>query len=282
MPSLSDNLVAYYDFDHPVVADSRRETDLGTSGTDLHLINGGQDMRVEDAAYPGAGNSLQTKQINSGTAGNDDWKAGLFDADGVETLSAFSGVAGITLMGWIKPTGSHPNPDSTTPDPADRFGAVGLFGLLSGTSEGHLVRALIEVITIDDALRLVALGRREDGGESLLLAADGNWKAIVPAGRWTHVAATFDFDGGTMSLFRNGEVLPATYTTQDDRWAVRGEPEPDVSSPTHPTGIKIGGSYPQNTLERNPFNGRFDDLMFFDRALGPDEIKAQYSRVARY
>jgi hypothetical protein len=45
-----------------------------------------------------------------------------------------------------------------------------------------------------------------------------------------------------------------------------------------PTGIKIGGSYPQNTQERNPFDGRFDDLMFFDRALTAEEVRLQFRR----
>ena len=41
---------------------------------------------------------------------------------------------------------------------------------------------------------------------------------------------------------------------------------------------KIGGSYPQDTQEFNAFNGRFDELMFFNRSLGAEEVAAQ-SRV---
>lgn len=276
-PSLAVDPVCHYGFDHPVEGAPDREADLGRSGIAIHLVNGGAAMRVDDPAYPGAGHSLQTQQVNPALYGNDDWKAGIFDADGVAGLRAFNAVSGITLMGWVKPTGPNPGADTTTPAPDDRFGAVGLFGLLSGTSEGHLVRALIEVITVDGELRLVALGRREDNGESLLLMADDNWDDVLPANEWTHIAATFDFDEGTMTLYRNGEPLAAQYMSNDDRWRVIGDPEPDLASATDPTGIKIGGSYPQNNVERNPFDGRFDDLMFFDRKLNDGEIRTRFA-----
>ncbi|KAA9134154.1 c-type cytochrome [Marinihelvus fidelis] len=276
LPGLAADLVNHYDFDHPLADDPGQETDLGLSGTSLWLVNGGADMRVDDAAWPGAGRALQTRQVNPESEGNDDWKAGVYAEGGVTTLNAFNAAQAITLMGWVKPTGAHPGMNTTSAEPGDRFGSVGLFGILSGTSEGHLVRALVEIITVNDTLRLVALGRREDEGTSLLLAAPGDWQAYLPRDRWTHVAATFDYDAGEMALFINGEAIDAEYTTAGDPWAVDGPPKPDLSSATDPRGIKIGGSYPQNTLERNPFNGRFDDLMFFNRALTVDEVRAQY------
>ncbi|HEX5788758.1 MAG TPA: LamG domain-containing protein [Woeseiaceae bacterium] len=283
VPSLAGDLVVHYGFDHMLGGDDGRERDLGHSGTELALVNGGALMRVDDPAYPGAGRALETRQVDPGRAGNDDWKAGVYREGGVSTLSAFNGVAGITLMGWVKPTGRNPGAESNTPEPDDSFGAVGLFGLLSGTSDGHLVRALIEVIDMGGTFQVVALGRRVDDGESLLLAADGDWEAIVPPGAWTHLAATFDYEAGTMALYRNGEPLPADYTSTADHWRVAGGrvaggAEPGRTSATDPAGIKIGGSYPQNTVERNPFNGRFDDLMFFDRALSADEVRAQFEK----
>jgi len=54
--------------------------------------------------------------------------------------------------------------------------------------------------------------------------------------------------------------------------------EPDLTSASNPAGIKIGGSYPQNTQEFNAFNGRFDDLMFFDKTLSAEEVGSQYAR----
>ena len=277
LPSIAPNLVVHYDFDHPVAGDETRETDLGASGTPLWLVNGGGAMRVEDAAYPSAGRALQTRQVDPTVNGNDDWKAGVYRASGAPALAAFNAVRGITIMGWIKPTGPNPGPDSTTPDRRDRFGAVGLFGLLSGTSDGHLVRALIEIITVADSQRLVALGRRLDGGNRLLLVAREDWEDLLPTDRWTHLAASFDYDEGTMALYRNGERVPADYSGSHDGWQLSGEAKPRVTSATHPAGIKVGGSFPQNTVERNPFNGRFDDLMFFNRALTGDEVRAQFA-----
>jgi hypothetical protein len=275
IPSVAGNLVCYYGFDNPDQKDAKVETDLGMSGTALHLVNGGAAMRVVDPAYPGAGRALQTRQIDLTGNGNNDWKAGAYETGGVSTLRAFGGVQQVTLMGWVKPTGDHPSPNTLTADPDDVYNAVGLFGVLSGNSDGHDVRALIEVISINGVLHLVALGRRNDDGNSLILAANDDWRALLPADTWTHLAATFDFDEGTMALYHNGRPLAATYTSTEDRWRIDGDPEPDRSSDSIPAGIKIGGSFPQNSSEKNAFNGRFDDLMFLDRALSANEILRQ-------
>ncbi len=282
LPSLRASLVSYYDFDHPVPGDPATEADQGPSGTNIRLVNGGAVMRTDDAAYPGAGQSMQTRQVNPDTTANDDWKAGVYLAGGVGSLNRFNAVAAVTVMGWVKPTGENPSPNSTTAAAGDYYGAVGLFGLLSGTSDGHAVRALLEIIDVSGTLRLVALGRRIDSGDSYTLAATDDWRTLLPANTWTHLAATFDFDNGTMALYRNGEPLPAGYTSDGDRWDVLGDPEPDLASATNPAGIKIGGSYPQNSQERNAFNGRFDDLMFFDRSLTAQEVQAQFARFKSF
>ncbi|HMP83560.1 MAG TPA: hypothetical protein PKA41_12740, partial [Verrucomicrobiota bacterium] len=200
LPELTNNLVCRYGFDHPVEGNPGRETDLGTSGTELNLINGGAAMRTNDSAYPTAGQSLQTRQVNPTVNGNDDWKAGVYQSDGVASLNAFNGVTGITLMGWVKPTGTNPNLNSTTTSPTDYYNAVGLFGLLSGNSEGHAVRALVEIIQVSGTPRLVALGRRIDTGNSLTLAATNDWQTLPLTNVWTPITATFDFANGTLAL----------------------------------------------------------------------------------
>ncbi|TAK98395.1 MAG: LamG domain-containing protein [Verrucomicrobia bacterium] len=275
LPGLVTNLVCRYDFEHPVTTNAARETDLGFSKTDLNLINGGAAMRVADGAYPGSTNALQTQQINSTTSGNDDWKAGVYQTNGVASLSAFASVAGITLMGWVKPTGTNPNLDTTTAATNDYYNAIGLFGLLSGNSEGHGVRALLEIITVGTNYQLVALGRRLDSGNSLTLAATNDWPTLLPSNTWTHLAATFDFDNGVMALYRNGSPLGATNTTTGNRWNITAGT--DVTSATSPAGIKLGGSYPQNTQEFNALNGRVDDLMFFNRVLTAGEVQQQFA-----
>jgi hypothetical protein len=128
---------------------------------------------------------------------------------------------------------------------------------------------------------VVALGRRVDGASSQTFAARQAWPSILPRDEWVFLAATFDFDDGTMALYRNGRPLDGFYTLTGDPWGVLGPPEPDLASPTDPRGIKIGGSFPQNTLERNPCNCRFDSLMFLDRVVTRGEIEGQY-RLTRH
>ncbi|MEU0528566.1 LamG-like jellyroll fold domain-containing protein [Streptomyces niveus] len=269
--------VAAYDFEHPVPGDPARERDRGRSGTTLELVNGGAQSRVRDDERPGR--VLRTRQISPGTAGSDDWKAGVYGPQGVPTLGAFNGARETTVMGWFRMTADNPAPNSNTADPNDRYNAIGLAGILSGTSQGHDVRALLELITVDGEMKVVALGRRVDNGSSQTFAADADWREILPPDTWVSLAATFDFDTGTMALYRDGRPLPGRHVVAGDPWAVEGAPEPDVASLTDPRGIKIGGSYPQNTQEGNPCDCRMDDLMFFDRVLTPAEIMSQYRRT---
>ncbi|MGH3381181.1 MAG: LamG-like jellyroll fold domain-containing protein [Actinoallomurus sp.] len=279
LPGLRRNLVAYYDFEHPVPGDPAAERDQGRSGTDIDLVNGGAAMRVRDGAFPGSRYSIQTKQVDPTTAGNDDWKAGVYSATGVPGLHAFNGVKEASIMGWFKTTGPNPSPNSTTPDPADHFDAVGLAGVLTGDSQGHNVRALLEVISVSGRLRVVALGRRIDTGASQTFAANQDWQSVLPPGTWVFLAATFDFDDGTMRLYKNGKPLDGSYVVAGDPWAISGPPEPDLTSATDPRGIKIGGSFPQNTQEMNPCDCRLDTLMFLDRVVTPGEVREQYLRA---
>jgi hypothetical protein len=271
-PSLRPNLVAYYDFEHPAHGDRAVERDLGSSRTDIELVNGGAAMRVRDRG----GHVLRTKQLSPAALSNDDWKAGVYAAAGVSSLHRFNAARQISVLGWFEVTGEAPALNTNTADPADRYNAVGLAGVLSGDSDGHNVRALLEVIDVPGELRVVALGRRIDGGSSQTFAANEDWQAILPRHRWVFLAATFDFDTGEMALYKDGRPLDGFYTVAGDPWQVAGPPEPDLTTATDPAGIKIGGSFPQNTVERNPCDCRMDGLMFLDRALSPHEVRQQY------
>ena len=277
-PALRSSLVAFYDFDHPQRGDAALERDLGRSGTEIELINGGAAMRVPDRAYRGSGRALQTRQVDPAAAGNDDWKAGIYSASGVRTLRAFNAVAGTTVMGWFKVDMDGPLPNTTTAAPDDRYNAIGLAGVLTGDSDGHAVRALLELIDVNGTLRLVALGRRLDGGNSQTFAASADWQSLLPRGEWVHLAATFDFSTGALALYRNGEPVEGFLTRTDDPWDLSG-PGPHVTTATDPRGIKIGGSFPQNTVERNPCTCRMDALMFHDRALSARDIATQYRHM---
>ncbi|WP_222928743.1 PQQ-dependent sugar dehydrogenase [Georgenia faecalis] len=274
LPELTPNLVAHYDFDHPVAGNPTWEDDQGWSGTDIQLVNGGVEMRVADRAYPGAGEALQTQQMSPTASSNDDWKAGIYDANGVESLGAFAEADEISIMGWFKPTGEHPALNSGSANATDRYNAIGLAGVLTGDSDGHAVRALLEVITVNGELKLVALGRRVDGAGSWTFAADMPWDQILQRNEWVHLAATFDFAGGEMKLYMNGEELEGEYTNATNPWGTGS------TSATDPAGIKIGGSYPQDTREANPFHGRMDDLMFLDTVPTAEQIAAQYALFA--
>ncbi|MGW1549760.1 LamG-like jellyroll fold domain-containing protein [Streptomyces sp. NPDC002346] len=273
--------VAAYDFGHPDPADPGREQDIGRSGTTLSLINGGSAMRVADEAYPGASPALQVRQQNPATAGNDDWKAGTWDAEGMSSLGAFRSARGATVMGWFKMTGDNPALNSNTANPSDRYNAIGLAGVLSGTSDGHAVRALLELIQVNGELKLVALGRRLDSGASQTFAADVPWEELLPRGEWVHLAATFDFRDGTLALYRDGKPLDGFYVTPGDPWELATTPAPHRASPTDPRGIKIGGSFPQNTRENNACDCRMDDLLFLDRPVPAGAVAAEYQRMTR-
>ncbi|MFC9529925.1 LamG-like jellyroll fold domain-containing protein [Streptomyces sp. NPDC057717] len=273
--------VAAYDFGHPDPADPARERDIGRSRTPLTLINGGSAMRVDDEAYRGSSPALQVRQQNPATAGNDDWKAGTWDEAGVDSLGAFNSAKAATVMGWFKMTGDNPTLNSNTANPTDRYGAIGLAGVLSGTSDGHAVRALLELIQVNGELKLVALGRRLDSGASQTFAASADWQKVLPRGEWVHLAATFDFRDGTMALYRDGKPLDGFYVTPGDPWELTTTPAPHRASPTDPRGIKIGGSFPQNTRENNACDCRMDDLLFLDREVTAGQVSAEYRRMTR-
>ena len=154
-------------------------------------------MRVDDGAYPGSNNALQLHSAAESPTGTA-WKAGVYegDADGVASLSRFNGAEGITVMGWFKMGGTNPTAG---------YNAIGLAGVLAGNSDGHGVRALLELIQVNGELKLVALGRRLDTGASQTFAASADWQELLPDGEWVHLAATFDYATGTMALYRNGQ-----------------------------------------------------------------------------
>lgn len=272
-PSLRPDLVAFYDFDHPMTGDPALEEDLGRSGTEIELINGGAAQRVPDRAYPGGNKVLQTKQVNPGTAGGtDDWKAGIWSASGVRTLRSFNATEGTTVMGFFK---------RSMDGPAPGFNAIGLAGVLTGDSDGHGVRALLELIDVNGELKLVALGRRLDGGNSQTFAATEAWQTLLPKDQWVHLAATFDFTAGTMALYRNGQPVAGSYTRTDDPWLING-PGPHVTTASDPRGIKIGGSFPwSGSADRNPCDCRMDALMFLDTSLSARDVANQYRYMTR-
>jgi hypothetical protein len=281
LESLKPNLINYYSFDNPKDGDVKAEVevDQGSDKTDIHLLNGAP--RVADTPYPGSKYSLETGQRNTGP--NDDWKAGvMFKSSAESTLKGSKDAAQITIMGWFKPFGGAemmPNLNTNTENPTDRYNAIGLGGLLRGDEgapglDGHAVRALLEVIND----KITAMGRRIDNQRnSGTRASVDRWDVVMPPNQWTHLAATFNFETGAIELYKNGASLSST-PANTTSWAVT--PESKRTSDTNAGGIKIGGSYPDNSREFNTFNGRMDELMFFNKALSAEEITAQFKLIS--
>ncbi|KOV85497.1 hypothetical protein ADL03_12795 [Nocardia sp. NRRL S-836] len=282
-PAIAASVVHHYDFEHPVTGDAAKEQDIGRAGasTPLSLVNGGAAMRTADGAFPGSRTSVQLKQVRPDSRGNDDWKAGVHGSGGVASMRAFTNVRGISIMTWVKVTGEAPARNSGTSDPSDLYGAIGFAGILSGDSDGHAARALLEAENHDGAMRLIALARRLDSGEKQYWVSEAGWRTLIPPGRWVFLAGTFDFDTGAIGLYVDGRPVEGSYAVKGDPWQLAGPPEPDLSSATDPRGIKVGGSYPRNDREANACNCRVDGLMFLDRAVTADEVRAQHEWVTR-
>jgi hypothetical protein len=101
---------------------------------------------------------------------------------------------------------------------------------------------------------------------------------LLPPNQWVFLTGTFDYDRGTIALYKNGQPIPGTYVVPGDPWGV-GRPGPHYTAATNPRGLKIGGSYPQDNRETNPCNCRMDALMFLNKALSADEVLQQYRHV---
>jgi hypothetical protein len=281
LESLAPFLVNHYTFDNPLGGDplSNVEVDLGSDLTNIQLLNGAP--RVADGAWWGSAYSLETRQNND--AENDDWKAGImFGSSAESTLAGTASATGITLMGWFKPLGgrsNNPSPNTNSEDPDDYYNAFGLAGYLRGDEDlddldGHTVRALLEVI----GGKVKALGRRLDSQVfSGSRASDDDWHVVMPPETWTHLTATFDFNRGRIQLYKNGALLESS-SSGIGNWETT--PGTDYTSDSNAGGIKIGGSYPDNSEEKNPFNGRTDELMFFNKSLTPGEVAAQFALVS--
>lgn len=283
-PGIASAVVHHYDFEHPVDGDAAKEQDIGRAGfsTPISLINGGAAMRTADGAFPGSKTSMQLKQVRPNNKGNDDWKAGVHGSDGVASMKAFNKVRGLSIMTWVKVTGEAPARNSNSSGTGDFYGAIGFAGVLSGNSDGHAARALLETENHNGAMRLIALGRRVDGSDKQYWVSNAEWKTLVPPNRWVFLAGTFDFDTGAVGLYADGKKVDGYYAVKGDPWKIIGPPEPDLTSATNPRGIKIGGSHPQNNREVNACNCRMDGLLFLDRAATADEVRGQYEWVTKH
>ena len=268
-PALADDLVASYDFEHPFAADDSYEQDQGPSRTLIRLVNGRDQMRVDDGAYPGSNNALQLHSAAESPTGNP--------------------VEGGDLRGRRRRHG--------LPLPLRRRRGHHRDGLVQdGRHQPHarlqrhrprrhplrqLRRARRTRAARADPGQRRAQARRAGTPPRHRGVADlRGLRAVAAAAARRRVGAPrgdVRLRQGTMALYRNGRAVDGFYTNPNDPWAVDGT----GTSPTNPRGIKIGGSFPQDGTERNPCNCRMDGLMFLDDAASASEVARQYRRLLR-
>ena len=133
---------------------------------------------------------------------------------------------GMTIEGWVRPASGG-----------------GWQTLLVKERPGELVYGLYANTDANRPQSQVTIGN---------IARLLNGTTTVPAGLWTHLAATFD--GTTERLYANG--------TQVAQLAVSGS----ITTSTSP--LKIGG----NAIWGEWFNGLIDEVRIYNRALTPAEI----------
>ncbi|HTQ40126.1 MAG TPA: LamG domain-containing protein [Pirellulales bacterium] len=273
-------LVDSYTFDDPAPGDPFTETDQGSNAVNIWMFYGGL-QRVSQDAFPGGGNALQAGAVSTPpgplsphatSPGNDDMKAGVsFASSSVSPLIGTKQVTGITIMGWFKPT-------------QPITGTTSLMALLRGDSGAddtpHDGRALMEIENVSGTYRITGIGRRLDSdGQRLTYSNLGidntsnSQTSALPLNTWTYLAAVFNYDTGSITLYRNGAVLSSTAPTGDSWQLTSGT---DRTSNTASLGIKIGGQINDDTT---PFTGFIDEVQIYNEALsatGSNSIQSIY------
>jgi hypothetical protein len=96
---------------------------------------------------------------------------------------------------------------------------------------------------------------KTNGSTTTLIAHSG----VLNTEEWTHVAATWD--GGSMRLYKNGEVVGNTPRSG----TLTSGPVVEISIGNQPAGAQGG---------LRPFDGVIDEVRIYDRALKQEEIQA--------
>jgi len=121
-------------------------------------------------------------------------------------------------------------------------GQNGTFQGLAGKNNGYLEDGEMWVLLLYGSGQLVF------GSPSARCIT--NW--VLPIGKWTHIAATFD--GNTVVLFVDAET-----------WSF-----PNFSLGSATDALLLFGDC---SKPRGPFNGALDDVRLYDRALSEDKVR---------
>lgn len=145
----------------------------------------------------------------------------------------------ITIMAWIK--------RDTTSGGTSTY--TGLFGRNGAYNPWGMIMENSFLINFS-----VFTGTSDPGDRYSL-----NSTSTIPAGSWTHVAASYNRTTGSMSIYFNGSRNAVNSKTPSDLYDITSSP------------LRIGGNRTSTS-----FKGQMDEVCLFDRCLGQSEIQAIY------
>ncbi len=179
-------------------------------------------------------------------AKNGDAAVNLDGEDDVIEMEPFDVIGGgITLAAWVRPDDFSVG-DGRIISKATEWGTNDHFWMLSTIDANHVLRFRLKT---------------NDGQDTALLVATSGG---LEAGKWQHAAATWD--GSDMRLYQDGEEVGSmakggTAVATDDNVSVAIGSQPLNAFNADPNHTKL------------PFDGLFDDVVIYDRALSPDELE---------
>ena len=240
---LSDNPVAYYRFEEPIISNNQTMVDQTTNnldGTYTTSVTGG--VITASTNVPGPG-STQSLSVDGGPRGavNDN---NLLDITGDLTLEA-----------WI-------NPAAGVIASGDNSGILSKYSGAGGNRSYQLS------ITNDRELQMIVTGNGQFSNAALFTSS-----VLIPLDEWSYVVGVYDADPTTptMSLYING--------VEDTSATLSGASIPTaIFSGTAP--LLIG--YQFDVTSSSPtraFDGLIDEAAVYDRALSSAEILDHYNTI---
>jgi hypothetical protein len=255
---LASNPVGYWNCDEPAVTAPAPSTfpiavNTGTIGSAANGTNYWGDLAAQSGPpYVGMGGAANKACFFDG----DNGYIALGDAPGMH----FSG--NITMMAWVKPLGS-----------------INFFRNIIGHGwDGGYIETFLRIAQGDDGTfasdgtNNYEVGVSPDG---TVVSYDANIaKFPIPpgdVGNWVFIAGTYD--GAAWNLYRNGQLVAQTVTSQGaldvtNRWSIGSRSGPSPTTGTGSATLESEGLF---------FNGYIDEPAIFNTALTPANIATIYN-----
>jgi hypothetical protein len=183
---------------------------------------------------------------HQGTALSFDGSNDYVDLGTLDITPDGSGTVGMTLSAWINVDDVASIGDSRIVSKATSTAEQDHYWMLSTTTVGGQARLRFRLKT----------GADPNSGTTTLIASSGN----LQNNTWYHVAATYD--GGTMRLYLNGELVGSTAKT-------------GAAATNGSVGAWIGGNPPSSTSM--PWDGKIDEVQLYNRGLTATEIQQLFT-----